>query len=136
MSSNAERSEAAKNFHYHGLVFGLLQQNLRGLLIIVLSNWDSNFEVGIQDSLFIKGGIQDSNLNPRKMTGIQDSNLVFKGPTYNAPSLSGKGTVARLKSCLLSVNAWLSCPACQMAMFIDIARDVLIELAHCLDIVN
>ncbi len=37
--------------------------------------------IGIQDSLFIKGGIQDSNLNPRKMVGIQDSNLVFKGPS-------------------------------------------------------
>ena len=36
----------------------------------------------IQDSLFIKGGIQDSNLNARKMAGIQDSNLVFKGPMY------------------------------------------------------
>ena len=45
-----------------------------------ISSWDSNFKVGIQDSLFIKGGIQDSNLNPRKMAGIQDSNLVFKGP--------------------------------------------------------
>ncbi len=31
-------------------------------------------------SIFIKGGIQDSNLNPRKMPRIQDSNLVFKGP--------------------------------------------------------
>ena len=27
-----------------------------------------------------EGGIRDSNLNPRKMAGIQDSNLVFKGP--------------------------------------------------------
>ncbi len=41
---------------------------------------DSNFKVGIQDSLFIKGEIQDSNLNLRKMAGIQHSNLVFKGP--------------------------------------------------------
>ena len=32
-------------------------------------------------TIFFEGGIQDSNLNPRKMAGIQDSNLVFKGPT-------------------------------------------------------
>ena len=32
------------------------------------------------------------------------------------PLLSGKGTVARLKSCLLSVTVWLSCPGRQMAM--------------------
>ena len=38
------------------------------------------FKVGIQDSLFNKDGIQDSNLNLRKKAGIQDSNLVFKGP--------------------------------------------------------
>ena len=50
--------------------------HLRGLL----SSWDSNFKVEIQDSLFVKGGIQDSNLNPRKMAEIKDSNLVFKGP--------------------------------------------------------
>ncbi len=48
-----------------------------------LSSWDLNFKVGIQDSLFIKSGIQDSNLNPRKMAGIQDSDLVFKGPIVN-----------------------------------------------------
>ncbi len=46
----------------------------------LVSSWDSNFKMGIQDSFFIKGGIQDSSLNPRKMAGIQDSNLVFKGP--------------------------------------------------------
>ncbi len=28
------------------------------------------------------GGIHVSNLNPRKMAGIQDSNLVFKGPIH------------------------------------------------------
>ncbi len=38
--------------------------------------------MGIQDSLYIKDEIQDSNLNPRKMAGIQDSNLVFKDPMY------------------------------------------------------
>ncbi len=57
---------------------------------------DSNFkQARIQDSNFVwavpvyifrihyifEGGIQDSNLNPRKMAGIQDSNLVFKGPS-------------------------------------------------------
>ncbi len=52
-----------------------------------ISSWDSNFKVGIQDSLFIKGEIQDSNLNPRKMAGIQDSNLVFKGPINCSPLL-------------------------------------------------
>ncbi len=57
---------------------------------------DSNFkQVRIRDSNFVwaiisewvfrihyifEGGIQDSNLKPRKMAGIQDSNLVFKGP--------------------------------------------------------
>ncbi len=49
-------------------------------------------KVGIQISKWIfrihhifEGGIQDSNLKPRKMAGIQDSNLVFKGPTNNRP---------------------------------------------------
>ncbi len=44
-------------------------------------------QAGIQISKWVfrihyifEGGIQDSNLNPRKMAGIQDSNLVFKGP--------------------------------------------------------
>ncbi len=32
------------------------------------------------DSEFTFYGIQDSNLNPRKMARIQDSSLVFKGP--------------------------------------------------------
>ncbi len=51
-------------------------------------SWDLNFKVGIQDSLFFfEGGIQDSNLNPRKMAGIQDSNLVFKGPSMGAGGL-------------------------------------------------
>ncbi len=27
--------------------------------------------------------------------------------------------LATLKNCLLSVNAWLSCPSCQMAMLTD-----------------
>ncbi len=34
----------------------------------------------IQDSNFKQDWIQDSNLNPRKMPEIQDSDLVFKGP--------------------------------------------------------
>ncbi len=63
---------------------------------------DSNFiwavsvyshQVGIQISKWVfrihytfEGGIQDSNLNPRKMAGIQDSNLVFKGPRSSCHS--------------------------------------------------
>ena len=59
-----------------------IEQHLHGLL----SSWDSNFKVGIPDSLFIKGGIQDSNLNLRKIAGIQDSKLVFKGPVSDLVS--------------------------------------------------
>ena len=51
---------------------------------ICICSWDSNFKVDIQDSIFIKGGIQDSNLNLRKMAGIQDSNLVFMGPNLGS----------------------------------------------------
>ena len=37
-------------------------------------------DIGNQIHFIFEGGIQDSNLNPRRMAGIQDSDLVFKGP--------------------------------------------------------
>ena len=45
---------------------------------LILGPLKTKFESWIP--AIFEDGIQNSNLNPRKMVGIQDSNLVFKGP--------------------------------------------------------
>ncbi len=59
--------------------------------VCLLSSLDSNFKVGIQDSLFIKGGIQDSNLVSKGPREIQEIHMGIPFCLYMNVTLAFNG---------------------------------------------